>query len=123
MCKPFVYYVLQDFIAVDAGQGRAWRAQLRGRWEESPVFRRVLWEVNAGWVLGGLGFCGALAGVVWGVRFDVAYGVSFGLFFGWVGCWGLGTWVWVKRGLGRERVWFARRGGGRNIGLKDGDVV
>ncbi|TVY37330.1 hypothetical protein LSUB1_G004742, partial [Lachnellula subtilissima] len=64
-CKPFVYYVLEDFVAVDAGQGRAWRAQLRARWKGSPMFRRVLWEVNVGWVVGGGVFCAALAGIVW----------------------------------------------------------
>jgi hypothetical protein len=111
-CKPFAYYVVEDFVAVDAGQGRRWRGELRERWEESPVFRRLIWDVNMWWVLGGIVFIGALAGVTWGLPFNIAYGLSFGLLFIWIGIWALVTWWWVGRGLRKEREWFARQTGG-----------
>jgi hypothetical protein len=108
-CKPFTYYVIEDFIAVDAGQGRVYREELMARWNASPVFRTLLWEVNLWWVVGGIVFTGALAGITWGCEFNVAYGLSFGVLFIWIGVWSAATWWWVKVRLRKEREWFERR--------------
>jgi hypothetical protein len=108
-CKPFTYYVIEDFVAVDAGQGRQYRAELKERWNASPLFRRLIWEVNLWWTLGGVIFIGALAGITWGCEFDLAYGLSFGIMFIWIGLWALVTWIWVKRKLRKEHEWFARK--------------
>ncbi|TVY69040.1 hypothetical protein LSUE1_G007555, partial [Lachnellula suecica] len=78
-CKPFAYYVLEDFVAVDAGQMRQFREELKARWEASPVFQRLMWDVNMWWLVGGGNFIGALAAVTWALPFNVAYGLSFGL--------------------------------------------
>jgi hypothetical protein len=108
-CKPFVYYVIEDFVAVDAGQTRRYREELRARWTASPVFRRLIWDINLWWTVGGVVFIAALAGITWGMDFSVAYGLSFGMLFIWIGIWALGSLLWVQRGLRREREWFARR--------------
>jgi len=108
-CKPFVYYVIEDFVAVDAGQTRRYRRELQARWNASPVFRRLIRDVNMWWIVGGVVFTGALAGITWRLPFEVAYGLSFGVLFLWIGIWALGTWLWVRRELRRERDWFARR--------------
>ena len=108
-CKPFTYYVIEDFVAVDAGQGRGYREELKERWNTSPVFRRMIWDVNLWWAIGGVIFIGALAGVTWGCDFDTAYGLSFGVLFIWIGVWALVTWLWVKRKLRIEREWFAKK--------------
>jgi hypothetical protein len=107
-CKPFVYYVMEDFIAVDAGQMRIYREELRARWNASPVFRRLLWDVNMWWTLGGSTFIGGLAGMTWGLEFNLAYGLSFGMLFAWIGVWALGSIWMVRRDLRREREWFNR---------------
>ena len=109
-CKPFAYYVIEDFVAVDADQRRVYREELRERWDASPVFRDLLWEVTLWWTVGGVVFTGALAGITWGCDFNVAYGLSFGVLFIWIGAWAAATWVWVRWMLERERQWFARRG-------------
>jgi hypothetical protein len=108
-CKPFAYYIIEDFVAVDAGQMRAYREELKARWEASPIFRRLIWDVNMWWLVGGVIFIGALAGVTWGLPFNVAYGLSFGLLFIWMGIWALVTWGWVIRELRKEREWFVKR--------------
>lgn len=108
-CKPFAYYVIEDFVSVDAGQMRVFREELRARWEASPIFRRLIWDVNIWWMFGGVNFIGALAGVTWGVSFNVAYGLSFGILFIWIGIWALITWLWVRRELRKEREWFTKR--------------
>jgi len=107
-CKPFVYYVMEDFVAVDAGQMRGYREELRARWNASPVFRRLLWDINLWWTVGGIVFTAALAGMTWGLTFNVAYGLSLGLLFVWIGLWALGTWWLVGRGLSRERQWYTK---------------
>jgi hypothetical protein len=126
-CKPFVYYVIEDFIAVDAGQMRGYREELRERWIASPGFRRLIWDVNMWWTVGGVVFTGALAGITWGLDFNVAYGLSFGILFLWIGIWAGLTWLWVRRELGRELVWFARTGarieGGVMEKVKELDLV
>jgi hypothetical protein len=108
-CKPFTYYVIEDFVAVDAAQMRPYREELMERWNASPVFRAMIWEVNLWWTVGGVVFTGALAGITWGCDFNVAYGLSFGVLFIWIGVWAAFTWWWVKVGLRKERVWFERR--------------
>ncbi|CZR56319.1 uncharacterized protein PAC_06207 [Phialocephala subalpina] len=110
-CKPFVYYVIEDFVAVDAGQKRGYREELRARWNASPIFRRLIWDINLWWTIGGVVFIGALAGMTWGLDFDTAYGLSFGLLFVWIGLWALGSRLWVIRALPKEREWFARTEG------------
>lgn len=108
-CKPFAYYVIEDFVAVDAGQMRPYREELMERWNASPVFRTLIWEVNLWWTVGGIVFTAALAGITWGCDFNVAYGLSFGVLFIWIGVWAAGTWCWVKMRLQIEREWFERR--------------
>lgn len=107
-CKPFVYYVIEDFIAVDAGQMRGYREELKARWNASPVFKRLIWDINMWWTVGGVVFIGALAAMTWGLDFSVAYGLSFGMLFVWIGLWAIGSWLWVKRGLRREQQWFIK---------------
>ena len=108
-CKPFTYYVIEDFVAVDADQQRQYRSELLARWTASPVFRRLIWEVNLWWTVGGCVFTGALAGITWGCEFGVAYGLSFGVLFIWIGVWAAVTWGWVRWRLGLERKWFRSR--------------
>jgi hypothetical protein len=123
-CKPFVYYVIEDFVAVDAGQMRGYREELRERWNASPVFRRLIWDVNLWWIAGGVVFTGSLAGITWGCSFNVAYGLSFGVLFVWIGIWALGTWWWVGGELRRECEWFARRAGSIDGEVeKESDIV
>lgn len=106
VCKPFVYYVVEDFIAVDAHQKRRYREELKARYEASHMFRVMIWEVNLWWTVGGLLFIGGLAGITWAVSFPVAYGVSLALLFVWIGLWSLVTLWWVRRALKMERQWF-----------------
>jgi hypothetical protein len=105
-CKPFAYYVVEDFVAVDAHQKRLFRTELQARYKASQIFRRMIWEVNMWWAVGGMVFIGGLSGITWGMIFPVAYGLSFGLLFVWIGIWSLATWLWVKRALRMERAWF-----------------
>ena len=122
-CKPFVYYVVEDFVAVDAGQKRGYRLEFKKRYDESPVFRRMIWDVNMWWTIGGVIFIGALAGMTWGLAFAVAYGLSFGLLWVWIGLWALGTLGLVQRALKMERKWFEKRAATEARENKELDIV
>lgn len=107
-CKPFVYYVIEDFMAVDTGMKRKYREELRARWNASQIFRTMIWQINLWWTVGGAIFMGALAAMTWKLDFEIAYGLSFGLIFLWMGLWALGTLFWMLRGLEKEQQWFSR---------------
>lgn len=117
-CKPFVYYIIEDFVAVDAHQKRPYRKELQVRYEASRIFRAMIWEVNMWWTIGGVLFIGGLAGITWAVPFPIAYGVSLGLLFVWIGLWSVVTMWWVKRALRIERKWFMQAAASPEI-LKD----
>jgi hypothetical protein len=118
-----VYYVVEDFVAVDAGQKRGYRLEFKKRYDESPVFRRMIWDVNIWWTIGGIIFIGALAGMTWGLDFAVAYGLSFGLLWVWIGLWALGTLGLVQRALKMERKWFEKRAATEARENKELDIV
>jgi hypothetical protein len=105
-CKPFVYYIIEDFVSVDAHQKRQYREELRVRYGASRIFREMIWQVNMWWIVGCILFIGGLSGITWGVSFPIAYGVSLALLFVWIVVWSLVTLWWVKRALQVERGLF-----------------
>lgn len=109
LVKPAVFYIVEDFVAVDANAGRQFREEWALRYDSSPPFRALLREMNAFWAVGLLVFIGALAGVTWGLPFVVAYAVSFALIFVWMGVWAAATYAWVWRFQEHEKQWFAGR--------------
>ncbi|KIW94733.1 uncharacterized protein Z519_04710 [Cladophialophora bantiana CBS 173.52] len=52
VCKPGVFVVMEDIVAVDGGGGEGFRRALRARYEASETFRRMLEELNWFWGLG-----------------------------------------------------------------------
>lgn len=48
--RPGIYTIAEDIIAVDAGAGRAYREALDARYQASPLFRRMLYQLNLFWV-------------------------------------------------------------------------
>jgi hypothetical protein len=107
--KPAAYYVMEDFIAVDAGQGRRFRMELRDRYEASDIFRQVLFRSTAWWALGGLVYVGISLAITYGTDFDTAYGLIFGTLFLWILVWALVNWYYVHSEMKREKqVWLLR---------------
>lgn len=48
--RPGIYTIIEDIIAVDTGSGRLYREALDARYEASPLFRRMLYQLNLFWV-------------------------------------------------------------------------
>ena len=104
--KPFVYYVVEDFMAVDCKQGRPWREACRARWLASEPFRKLMWDLTLFWGVGGVVFTGVLAVFTWATPFSFAYGASFVWLFLWMMLWVALSLPFVVRALRHERQWF-----------------
>ena len=48
--RPGIYTTIEDVIAVDTGTGRLYREALDARYEASPLFRRMLRQLDLFWV-------------------------------------------------------------------------
>ena len=70
--------VIEDVIAVETGAGRAYRKAINDRYEASPMFRCMLWQLNVFWAVPALAVgAGATAAVVDNrVPQTVAYGIG-----------------------------------------------
>lgn len=106
---PLVYYAAEDFMAVDAVQGREFRVRYRARYRESPMFRQMIRDLNLFWIGGCTVYLGCVSAVVWNLSFEFAFGVTLGVLFFWVILWAFLTWVWVQLALIREARWYRKR--------------
>lgn len=103
--RPLVYYAAEDFMAVDAWQGRSFRRKYRARYDSSPMFRRMILELTWFWIIGCSIYLGCLSAIIWNLPFEYAFGSSLGLLFGWLIIWVSLMSIGVKWGLKREAKW------------------
>ena len=70
--------VIEDVIAVDTGAGRAYRRAINDRYEASPMFRRMLWQLNTFWAVPALAVGAGVTAVVADNRVPqtIAYGIG-----------------------------------------------
>lgn len=80
--KPAVYIIAEDVVAVDGGQGDAFRAQWMARYETSALFRTLLARLDWWWGVSGVVVAGAVVGIVFGVEAEeVGWAVGMFIFF------------------------------------------
>jgi hypothetical protein len=104
--RPFIYYAAEDFIAVDGLQDREFRIRYNQRYETSKAFRRMFVLLTLWWELGVATYIGCLSAVIWTLPFHVAFGLSLGLLFGYIATWALGSALYVKWEMDRQRKKF-----------------
>lgn len=49
--RPAVYYIVEDVVAVDGGGGVEYRKAFVARYDKSPVFRKMIWDLSLVWML------------------------------------------------------------------------
>ncbi|KAK3167200.1 hypothetical protein OEA41_010326 [Lepraria neglecta] len=110
--RPGTYMVIEDVIAVDTGAGRAYRRAINDRYEASPMFRRMLWQLNMFWAVPALAVGVGVTAVVADDRVPqtIAYGIGWGAPPLWVGIWTLITIQWVQVSLRREKEAWSKEG-------------
>jgi hypothetical protein len=76
--RPGTYMVIEDVIAVDTGAGRAYRKAINDRYEASPMFRKMLWQLNLFWAIPALAVGVGVTAAVADNRVPqtVAYGIG-----------------------------------------------
>ena len=65
--KPGVFVLIEDVVAVDGGAETAFRERLCKRYEASPVYRKMLMQLNWFWATGSLAVGSGTMAVVYGV--------------------------------------------------------
>lgn len=132
LVRPGIYMVIEDVIAVNTGAGRAYRRAINDRYEASPMFRRMLWQLNMFWAVPALAVGAGVTAVVADDRVPqtVAYGIGMAHHMDvprrvrgvlnyltgwgapplWVGIWALITIQWVQVSLRREKEAWSKEG-------------
>ena len=100
--RPGLYYSIEDLIAVDGCGRSAFRTALNVRYEQSPIFRRLLYEMTAYWALGGLVFIGVNAAFTFATSLNFAFAATLIWLPVWACLWLLPAYMWIQRRLKQE---------------------
>ncbi|MCJ1350763.1 MAG: hypothetical protein MMC33_000744 [Icmadophila ericetorum] len=78
ICRPGIYSIIEDVIAVDTGTGRKYREALNERYQSSGAFRKMLLNLNLFWALGGCVFGSVVIALCYEEVVDpiAAYGIG-----------------------------------------------
>ncbi|KAF2498927.1 hypothetical protein BU16DRAFT_482099 [Lophium mytilinum] len=101
--RPAIFYIVEDVVAVDGGGGLEYRKAFSARYESSPVFRGMIWDLSVVWMLWFYVFAALFTVLVFVLPKAAVYAV------GWAGpflCAGLvAVWTvaYVRAELRRER--------------------
>jgi len=114
--KPAAFYWAEDVAAVDFRCGRPYRTEINERWNASPPFRTLMNELTWFTVFATAFYFGITAAVAWGSPLNFAFGYTLGQFFIWAAVSAAITTAIVKRGLRRERAWWAARAKEQQMG-------
>ena len=106
--RPGGYYIMEDVVAVEGGGRSAFRKALNERYDRSPIFRQLVYEMTVYWAIPGLVFIGVNAALTFTTDVTVAFGAT----LGWIPIWAvigfLFARLWVRRRLSQEQRSFKR---------------
>ncbi|CAF4264403.1 unnamed protein product [Rotaria magnacalcarata] len=83
--RPAGYYIMEDIVAVDGDGGSAYRRALNQRYESSPIFQCLVYEMTMFWAIGGLVFVGVSVAFAFGTSLNFAFGAT----LIWIPVWAL----------------------------------
>jgi hypothetical protein len=49
--RPAVFYIVEDVVAVDGGGGIQYRKAFIARYDNSAIFRRMIWDLSVVWMM------------------------------------------------------------------------
>lgn len=108
--RPGTFVIVEDVVAVDGKQGRAWRRVWGERYEASPALRSHLRRMDLLWGVSGL----AVVAIIWGTVFglhdhDIGYALGWALPWVWAGLMTIVTIQMSKSMLRKEAAMQASR--------------
>ena len=100
--RPAAYYIMEDIVAVDGAGRSAFRRDLNTRYESSPIFQRLVYEMTTYWATAGLVFIGVSAAFTFATSLNFAFAAT----LIWVPIWAcfcaLMAYLWIQRRLTQE---------------------
>ncbi|KAF2723228.1 hypothetical protein K431DRAFT_292622 [Polychaeton citri CBS 116435] len=103
------YVIVEDIVAVDGGQGKAFRQAWSDRYEASPALRSHMLQMDLMWGTSGVILAVIIFAIAFGVsNADVGYTLGFALPWVWAGTMAYVTTKLSQRMLARERAMDAQ---------------
>jgi len=110
--RPALLAFIEDAGGIEGRGGLEYRRHVIKRYEESPVFQRLILFLSWMWGLGAIGIAIISTVLIMVLSEDVGFGVGWGLPYAWAAVWTLVTVILVKWQLKHERkVWRLKRPG------------
>jgi hypothetical protein len=102
--RPAIYYIVEDVVAVDGNGGLEYREAFTSRYENSPVFQRLVWNLSVVWMVGFYVFAAGFTILVFRLPVAAVYAVGWAGPFPLAGLMAVWTIFYVKAKLGEERA-------------------
>lgn len=102
--RPAVYYIVEDVVAVDGNGGLEYREAWTERYETSPIFCNMIWNLSVVWMVTFYVFAVIFVVLVFALPWQAVYAV------GWAGPFPLAGWMvlwtvfYVKESLEKEEI-------------------
>jgi hypothetical protein len=107
--RPAAYYIMEDVVAVDGAGGSAFRKALNVRYESSPIFQRLVFEMTAYWATVGLVFVGISAVFTFTTSLNFAFAATLIWIPVWASLCVIPAYFWIQRRLAQERDSFRKQ--------------
>jgi hypothetical protein len=102
--RPAIFYIVEDIVAVDGGGGIEYRRALGARYDSSPIFRTMIWDLSVVWMLYFYVFAILFTILVFTLPKAAVYAVGWAGTFPLAGLMVIWTIFYVKSQLQRERM-------------------
>jgi hypothetical protein len=103
--RPAIFYIVEDIVAVDGGGGVEYRKAFVARYDSSPIFRRMIWDLSVVWMLYFYVFAVLFTVLVFTLPKAAVYAVGWAGPFPLAGLMAIWTIFYVKSQLRKERKW------------------
>lgn len=101
--RPAIFYIVEDVVAVDGEGGMEYRQAFNSRYEESRIFREMIWKLSVAWMMGFYLLTILVAILVMKLPVAAVYAVGWAAPFPIAGLMAMATIYFVKGELRRER--------------------
>jgi hypothetical protein len=101
--RPAIFYIVEDVVAVDGGGGIEYRKAFIARYDSSPIFRRMIWDLSVVWMLYFYVLAVLFTVLVFTLPKAAVYAVGWTGPFPLAGLMAISTIFFVKSELRRER--------------------
>lgn len=101
--RPAIYYIVEDIVAVDGEGGMEYRKAFVARYDNSPIFRRMIWDLSLLWMVFFYVLAVIFTALIFTLPIAAVYAVGWAGPFPLAGLMAVWTIFYVKSQLRRER--------------------